>query len=371
MSIEPIKMPKWGLAMEEGKIVEWWAKEGDQLKEGDDLVDIETTKMTNVYEAHKDGTLRKIVASLDETLPVGSLIAVMADASVSDQEIDEFVIEFQANFEPGEVDGEGTGPEIREVEVYGRKLRVGVMGEGEPGTPVVFLHGFGGDLNNWMLVQPDLANNRPTYAIELPGHGQSAKNVGDGKLATVATGIVAAIESLELDKFALVGHSFGGALAIEVAARMGDRVTSMGLICPAKLSGGNLNNNYLERFVSSKRAKDLREPAKLLFADPEFVTRDLLEDLIKSKRLDGAQEALALLKEGLVGGDPAYDRLNARLNEVRAPVTLISSRADQIVGVPDIAALPSGTDAHWIENAGHMPHLEKAAEVSKILAALV
>ena len=370
MSIEPIKMPKWGLAMEEGKIVEWWAKEGDQVKEGDDLVDIETSKITNVCEAHQDGTLRKIVASLEETLPGGALIAVMAESDVSDDEIEAFIEDFQASFDPGEAAGEASGPEIRTVDVYGRTLRVGVMGEDLSGTPIVLLHGFGGDLNNWMLVQPALAEERPVYAIELPGHGQSAKDVGDGKLGTIATGIVAAIDALGLDSFSLAGHSLGGAIAAEVAARAGDRVKGLGLVCPAAMPGGSINEDYLDAFVSARRSKDLREPAKNLFADVSFVTRDMLEDLIKAKRLDGAQNALTLIKDNLKGADPDYAALGGRLSDIAAPITLIASKTDQIVGAPDPAAFPAGTKDIWIEDVGHMPHLEKSADVTTALKEL-
>ena len=52
-------------------------------------------------------------------------------------------------------------------------------GEGE-GTPIVLIHGFGGDLNNWQFNQEALAAGRPTYAIDLPGHGGSSKELGAG-----------------------------------------------------------------------------------------------------------------------------------------------------------------------------------------------
>ena len=370
MTIEPIKMPKWGLAMEEGKIVEWHVQEGDQISEGDDLVDIETSKMINACEAHQDGILRRIIAESDQTLPVGALIGVMAGSDVSEAEIDAYVEEYQTSFDPNEASGEAAGPEIRTVEVFGRTLRVGVMGEDLPGTPIVLLHGFGGDLNNWMLVQPSLAETRPVYAIELPGHGQSAKDVGDGKLGTIATGIVAAIDALGLESFSLVGHSLGGAIAAEVAARTGSRVKGLGLVCPASMPGGSINADYLDAFVSARRSRDLREPAKNLFADESFVTRDMLEDLIKAKRLDGAQDALTLIKDNLKGADPAYAGLGDRLSTIAAPIILIASKTDQIVGAPNPSAFPDGTKSVWIEEVGHMPHLEKSGDVSTALKEL-
>lgn len=369
-AIEPIKMPKWGLAMEEGKIVEWWVKEGDMLSEGDDLVDIETSKITNVCEAHQAGTLRRIIAEPGETLPVGALLGVMAGADVSDADVNAFIADFQANFDPEEAAAAEAGPEIRTIEAGGRTLRVGVAGEGQPGTPLLLLHGFGGDLNNWMMVQPELAAERPTYALELPGHGQSSKDAGDGSLGALRGAVIAAIDALALERIVLVGHSLGGAVATAVTLELGERVAGLGLVCPAALPGTEINAGYLDAFVAARRARDLREPARQLFADPDMVTRDMLEELIKAKRLDGAEAALTAIADGLKGGDPAYAALGRRLGELNMPVVLIASESDQIVGAPDESALPEGTAVHWIEKAGHMPHLEQAVDVAVALKAL-
>lgn len=370
MSIEAIKMPKWGLAMEEGKIVSWHVSEGDVIVEGAELVDVETSKITNVCEAHTGGTVRRIVAQPDETLPVGALIAVLAEADIDDAEINAFVEDYQSKFDPASMEVDGGGLEIRAFEVFGRTLRVGVMGEGTQGLPIVLLHGFGGDLNNWMLVQPALAETRPVYAVELPGHGQSSKDVGDGRLGTLATGLVAAVEALGLEQVILVGHSLGGALAIEVSARLGARVAALGLICPAGISPTNLNTDYLDSFVSARRARDLREPVSQLFANPEMVTRSMLDDLVKAKRLDGAEAALALIKDNLKGGDPDYAQLGERLAKTSAPVRLISGQHDKIVGIPSQGDLPDGVLVTLIDEVGHMPHMEKADEIVNLLLEL-
>ena len=107
--IFPVRMPKWGLAMQEGTIVHWWKEPGTVVKEGEDLVDIETPKITNVFESPQSGIVRRIVAQPGETLPVGALIGVMADATVEDAAIDAFVAEFQATFVPGEESSEAEG----------------------------------------------------------------------------------------------------------------------------------------------------------------------------------------------------------------------------------------------------------------------
>ena len=68
-------MPKTGMAMEEGTIIQWFCKEGDSVKEGDAIAEIETDKSTMEVEAEQDGTILKILYGDGETVPVTVTIA--------------------------------------------------------------------------------------------------------------------------------------------------------------------------------------------------------------------------------------------------------------------------------------------------------
>src|SRR4051812_14624496 len=75
-SIKPITMPKWGLAMEEGVLARWAVDEGAPIAAGQEIMDIETTKIANVFESPVAGVLRRKVVTEGETVPVGGLLGV-------------------------------------------------------------------------------------------------------------------------------------------------------------------------------------------------------------------------------------------------------------------------------------------------------
>ena len=75
-----VVMPKLGLTMTEGTVSSWLKKEGDAVKEGEPLFEVETDKLTNTIEASATGVLRKIIAGEGVTVPVLDKIAVIAAA---------------------------------------------------------------------------------------------------------------------------------------------------------------------------------------------------------------------------------------------------------------------------------------------------
>ena len=366
-AITPITMPKFGLAMTEGKVASWIKPEGAAISPGDEIADIETSKITNAYESPAQGVLRRHVASVQEDLPVGALIAVVADPGVPDGEIDSFVERFQAEFAARQAQGGGeVAPTPVTVEAGGRRIRYLEAGAAQGGVPVILVHGFGGDLNGWLFNQPALAERHRVLAIDLPGHGESAKDAGRGDLDTLSGALVSFLDALSIDRAHLVGHSLGGSTALTAALDHPGRVASLTLICPAGL-GAEINTDFTDGLVAATRRKQLQPVLELLFSDVNLVSRDMAENLLRAKRLDGAQDALRAIKAANFAGGRQSHVLRDRLRELEIPVQVIWGGEDRIIPASHAGGLPDGVRVSVLPGAGHMPHMEKAAEVNRVI----
>ena len=89
--IYPIAVPKWGIEMVEGTITSWNKSEGDAISKGDEVFEMESDKIVNVWDSPVDGVLRRVLVPAGDAHPVGALLGVIADAGVSDSDIDAFI----------------------------------------------------------------------------------------------------------------------------------------------------------------------------------------------------------------------------------------------------------------------------------------
>lgn len=362
-AIEKLSMPKWGLSMKEGRILDWLVDEGAELRAGDQLAEVETEKINGFVEAPAAGVLRRRVAAVHDVVPVGGLLGVIAEASVPDAEIDAFVAEFEASFVPGEAEAEG-GPQPETVEVGGLALRFLRQGEGD--DALVLLHGFGADLDNWLFNSEPLAAERPVYTLDLPGHGGSSKDVGDGDLGVLVAAVRGFLDSQGLERAHLAGHSMGGLVAAQLALEEPGRVRSLTLVDSAGL-GEEIDRDYLEGFIAATGRRDLKPVLQRLFADPSLVSRQMVEETLRYKRLDGVTEALRTLAAGLFPDGRQRRVLAAELAGFEGPLLVVWGERDQVIPAAHASLAPEAAEVHVLPDTGHSPHMERAGEFNRTI----
>ena len=360
-----VAMPKWGLSMRSGKITEWLVAPGDEVSPGGDLADIETEKITGTLEAADAGTVRRIIARVGEDVPVSGTIALIAPAEVGDDALDAAVAQARAVIDAGVPDDAAGAPELQTADVGGRKISY--AGAGQDGEVILLVHGYGGDRNSWLFLQEPLAAKYRVYALDLPGHGTSAKDVGDGTLGVLADAVTGVLDAVLIsggaDRAHLVGHSLGGAVALAVAAGDPGRIASLTLIAPAGF-GPEINAGYLRGFADAQTRRELKPVVGQLFADESLVTRQVVDDLLGYKRLDGVDEALHTLLGLLLDGDhQRTDSIAARAAiGGTTPVSVVWGVADRVIPAAQAESV-TGAVRYLVDGAGHMPHMERPAQV--------
>ena len=101
-------------------------------------------------------------------------------------------------------------------------------------TPVVLLHGLSDSHLTWRRVAPDLAKERPVLALDLPGHGLSERPDASYELSWYAHVVAGWLEKRNLDRVDIVGHSFGGGVALTLLLECPNRLRRLALVA----SGG-------------------------------------------------------------------------------------------------------------------------------------
>ena len=174
------------------------------------------------------------------------------------------------------------------------------------------------------------------------------------------------LDAIGVERVHVVGHSMGGAVAAQMALAAPQRIASLVLIASAGL-GAEINAGYTEAFVTAATRRELKPVVEQLFADPGLVSRQMLDDLLKYKRLDGVPQALAQLGAALFGGGRQVAQPVAQLAGRGVPMTVVWGREDRIIPATHAANAPAGARVQVLEGAGHMVMMEKAGEVNALI----
>ncbi len=237
------------------------------------------------------------------------------------------------------------------------------------GAPIVFLHGFGADLNGWRPVHRLLPETLPALAIDLPGHGLSPLGEEASFEALVEAARDALIEE-GVGAAHLIGHSLGGAVAVALAHEPGVKALSLMLIAPAGL-GPETNAAFFDGFLQADTEAALMPWLHMLATDPAALGSALARTTLRQRRerpLIADQRRLA--KAILAAGRQAID-IRGLLAALEAPTKIVVGLEDRITPAHQAEGLSGLIALHRFAHVGHMPHLEARREVAALIEELV
>ncbi|MGF1458670.1 MAG: alpha/beta fold hydrolase [Leptolyngbyaceae cyanobacterium] len=246
------------------------------------------------------------------------------------------------------------------------------QGEGQP--PILLLHGFDSSLFEFRRLLPQLAAYRSTWAVDLLGFGFTDRTiVRDITPTAIKQHLYGFWQQAIAQPVVLVGASMGGAAAIDFALTHPEVVERLVLLDSAGLAAGPAMGRLmfppLDRWATAflKNAGVRRRISRQAYANKSLVTPDA--EICAALHLQCANWSEALIAFTKSGG---YNFSRDRIAQMTLPTLVVWGRQDKILGTQDatvfIDILPSATLA-WVDQCGHVPHLEKAKDIAQLIQA--
>lgn len=237
------------------------------------------------------------------------------------------------------------------------------------GSPLVLLHGFGGSTLSWRRVMSELASTHRVVALDQFGFGWTERPADpahygpEGQLALV----LAVMDTLGLERSAVMGHSWGGGLALRLAADHPERVSKVVLVAgtdPRRTGGRRAGSvrKLLARVALRTvllRKGTVRRHLQRSVYDPEMVDEEMVRGYLARLRVEGAGRALSGLSS-----PPATPPPPVVLEHLDLPVLLVWGAEDRAVppavGERLEAVIP-GARRVTLGQCGHLP-MDEATE---------
>lgn len=263
------------------------------------------------------------------------------------------------------------------------KHRIHYVEQGQ-GRPILFIHGLGGQLHHFRhTLFAHLADDFRLVALDRPGSGYSARPADfEGSLTEQAEVIARFIEALGLQRPLIVGHSFGGAVALALALAHPQAISGLVLLSPLTHLEDNLRPEFRSLYVRSPLlrqvlAQTVWVPATLKFAQRTlafvFGPQEPTEDFATGAGgLAGLRPChIYATSADLVAIERDLGHIEARYEEIVLPVGLLFGTSDRVLdhgihGKP-LAGRIRNFDMELVDGLGHMPQFIEPGRVEAMI----
>jgi pimeloyl-ACP methyl ester carboxylesterase len=236
--------------------------------------------------------------------------------------------------------------------------------QGNGGTPILLLHGFDSSVFEFRRLLPLLAAKNETWAVDLLGFGFTERLAGLPFSPTaIKTHLYYFWKTLINQPVILVGASMGGAAAIDFALAYPESVKKLVLIGSAGYTAGPNIGKFMFGPVGYLATAFLRNPnirqriSVNAYHDQRLASLDAQVCAALHLKSQGWHQALiAFTKSG------GYTSFGEKLSDITQPTLILWGECDRILGTADAYKFKeaiANSQLIWIENCGHVPHLEQ------------
>lgn len=259
--------------------------------------------------------------------------------------------------------------------IAGVELQWSVRGEG---SPVVVLHGLSDSERSWWPVMEELGRRHRVFGLDLPGCGLSGRPDASYTLDWQTRVVVAWLDRVGLDQFDLVGHSYGGGIALWLLLYRAPAIRRMALVAPGGLGRAvalELRLASLPFFVERWGQPWMGAIAHLLFLlNGQSLSPKQRTELLRLNTTAGTARAFGRTVRDVIDwrGQTRHFLARAADAPVLPPIHLFWGEDDRIIPIrqgEELAATLQNCSLHRFPGAGHFLHWQRPRELSRSLLA--
>lgn len=236
---------------------------------------------------------------------------------------------------------------------------------GGSGPNLLLLHGFGADRMTWLTNQEPLQQSSSVFVCDLPAHGDQPPLAENITISKIVDELIKPLDSRG-ERFVLVGHSLGGAIALELAARRPDLVTAMALLAPAGLGKG-IDRDFLDGFSILSDMDSALALLRRLVARPRLITPHIAQRVIEHLGQAGVRSAMQVLGDQLVQVETSIRPHAVSVAVSKIPRMVIWGEEDQINPIDRAKLALFNSQVIAMPDTGHLPHIEASKSVNRYL----
>jgi 2-hydroxy-6-oxonona-2,4-dienedioate hydrolase len=261
----------------------------------------------------------------------------------------------------------GQAPPSKQVEVFGQKIHYLEMGSG---SPVILLHGLGGDKSNWTFTAPVLAKTYHVYVPDQIGFGESDKPMIDYRVGTLVDFLDGFYKKLGITKATIVGNSLGGWTAAAFTLAHPDKVDRLVLVDSAGYSlakTGVQAPRELLQLLNPSTIDMEKALMRIILANKAMVTDGFAEMAFAEHMRKGDAYTIDRFLDSIQRNEDVVD---GKLGAIKVPTLVVWGREDGLV--PLSAGQMMGTEITGaqtviLDRCGHVPQMECAVPFNTAL----